>query len=59
MDRKNRMRQIGSVLKATTIASVISFVGVPLFSALTEGSPHAMFVLLALVVCSYSTLYLR
>jgi hypothetical protein len=59
MDNKNRMKQIGSVLKAATLSSVIAFVGVPLFAALTEGSPHATFVLLALVVCSYSTLYLR
>lgn len=59
MDNKNRMKRIGSVLRATTIASVIAFVGVPLFSALTAESPHASFLLLVLVVCSYSTLYLR
>ena len=59
MDRKNRMKQIGSVLKATIIASVVAFVGVPLFSAMTAESPHATFLLLVLVACSYSTLYLR
>ena len=59
MDRKNRMKRIGNVLKSATLTLVIVFVGVPLVSAIEVENPHAMFVLLLLIVGSYSTLYLH
>ena len=59
MDKKSRMRQIGNVLKSATLTLVIVFVGVPLVSAIEVENPHATLVLLALIVGSYSTLYLR
>ena len=59
MDRKNHRKRITHVLLSTIAALVIVFVGVPLVSAIGVESPHAIFVLLALIVGSYSTLYLR
>ena len=59
MDRKNRRKRITHVLVSSMLALVIVFVGVPLVAAIEVENPHAMFVLLALIVGSYSTLYLR
>ena len=59
MDRKNHRKRITHVLLSTIAALVIVFVGVPLVSAIEVENPHAMFVLLLLIVGSYSTLYLR
>ena len=59
MDRKNHKKRITHVLLSTIAALALVFVGVPLVSAIEVESPHATFGLLALVVCSYSTLYLR
>ena len=58
MDRKNRMRQIGNVLKSATLTLVIVFVGVPLVSAIEVENPASIAVLLGLIACSFSTLYL-
>ena len=59
MDRKNHRKRIGNVLLSTIVSLTIVFVGVPLVAAIGVESPHAIFVLLALIVGSYSTLYLR
>ncbi len=59
MDRKNRRKRITHVLLSSMLALLIVFVGVPLVAAVEVENPHAMFVLLALIVGSYSTLYLR
>ena len=59
MDRRNRRKQITHVLLSAMLSLVIVFVGVPLVAAIEVESPHATFVLLALIVGSYSTLYLR
>ena len=59
MDRKNHRKRITHVLLSAIAALIIVFVGVPLVSAIEVENPTATFVLLALVVGSYSTLYLR
>ena len=59
MDRRNRKKRITHVLLSAMLALMIVFVGVPLVSAIEVENPHATFVLLALIVGSYSTLYLR
>ena len=59
MDKRNRRKRITHVLLSAMLALVIVFVGVPLVAAVELESPHATFVLLALIVGSYSTLYLR
>ena len=59
MDRKNRRKRITHVLLSSMLALLIVFVGVPLVAAIEVENPHAIFVLLALIVGSYSTLYLR
>ena len=59
MDRKNHKKRVTHVLLSTIAALVIVFVGVPLVAAVEVENPHATLVLLALVVGSYSTLYLR
>lgn len=59
MDRKNHRKRVTHVLLSTIAALVIVFVGVPLVAAVEVENPHATLVLLALVVGSYSTLYLR
>ena len=59
MDKRNRKKRLMHVLKSSIAALLIVFVGVPLFAAIGEGNPSANFVLLALIVGSYSTLYLR
>ena len=59
MDKKGRRKQITHVLLSAMLALVIVFVGVPLVAAVEVENPHAMFVLLALIVGSYSTLYLH
>ena len=59
MDRKNHKKRITHVLLSAMLALVIVFVGVPLVAAIELENPSATFVLLALVVGSYSTLYLR
>ena len=59
MDRKNRRKRITHVLVSSMLSLMIVFVGVPLVAAVEVENPHAMFVLLALIVGSYSTLYLR
>ena len=59
MDRKNRRKRITHVLLSSMLVLLIVFVGVPLVAAIEVENPHATFVLLALVVGSYSTLYLR
>jgi len=59
MDRKNHKKRITHVLLSAMLALVIVFVGVPLVAAIELENPSATFVLLALIVGSYSTLYLR
>jgi hypothetical protein len=59
MDRKNHKKRITHVLLSAMLALTIVFVGVPLVAAIELENPSATFVLLALVVGSYSTLYLR
>ena len=59
MDKKSRRKQLTHVLLSAMLSLVIVFVGVPLVAAIELESPHATFVLLALIVGSYSTLYLR
>jgi len=59
MDRRNHKKRITHVLLSAMLALTIVFVGVPLVSAIELENPSATFVLLALVVGSYSTLYLR
>jgi len=59
MDRKNRKKRITHVLLSSMLVLLIVFVGVPLVAAIEVENPHAIFVLLALIVGSYSTLYLR
>ena len=59
MDNKNHRKRITHVLLGTIAALIIVFVGVPLVAAIEVENPAATFVLLALVVGSYSTLYLR
>ena len=59
MDKRNRKKRVTHVLLSAMLALVIVFVGVPLVSAIEVENPHAMLLLLALVVGSYSTLYLR
>ncbi len=58
MDNKNHKRRIGNVLLNTICSLIIVFVGVPLVSGVVGESPASIFVLLALIVGSYSTLYL-
>ena len=59
MDKKSRKKRVTHVLLSAMLSLVIVFVGVPLVAAIELESPHATFVLLALIVGSYSTLYLR
>ena len=59
MDRKNHKKRITHVLLSAMLALTIVFVGVPLVAAIELENPSATFVLLALIVGSYSTLYLR
>ena len=59
MDKKSHKKRITHVLLSSIAALVIVFVGVPLVSAIEVENPTATFVLLLLVVGSYSTLYLR
>jgi hypothetical protein len=59
MDRRNHKKRITHVLLSAMLALVIVFVGVPLVAAIELENPSATFVLLALIVGSYSTLYLR
>ena len=59
MDRRNHKKRITHVLLSAMLALTIVFVGVPLVAAIELENPSATFVLLALVVGSYSTLYLR
>jgi len=59
MDRRNRKKRITHVLLSSMLVLLIVFVGVPLVAAIEVENPPAMFVLLALIVGSYSTLYLR
>ena len=59
MDKKSRIAQIGNVLKSATLTLVIVFVGVPLISGIEVENPASKAVLLGLIACSYSTLYLR
>jgi len=59
MDRKNRRKRVTHVLLSSMLALIIVFVGVPLVAAVEVENPHAIFLLLALVVGFYSTLYLR
>lgn len=59
MDKRNRKKRLMHVLKSSIAALLIVFVGVPLFAAIGEGNQTANFVLLVLIVGSYSTLYLR
>ncbi len=59
MDRRNRKKRITHVLLSSMLVLLIVFVGVPLVAAIEVENPHATFVLLALIVGSYSTLYLR
>jgi len=58
MDNKNHKRRIGNVLLNTICSLIIVFVGVPLVSGVVGENPASIFVLLALIVGSYSTLYL-
>ena len=59
MDRRNRKKRITHVLLSSMLVLIIVFVGVPLVAAIEVENPHATFALLALIVGSYSTLYLR
>ena len=59
MDKRSRKKRITHVLLSSMLVLLIVFVGVPLVSAIEVENPHATFVLLALIVGSYSTLYLR
>ncbi len=59
MDKKNHRKRVTHVLLSTIAALIIVFVGVPLVSAIEVENPHATLALLALVVGSYSMLYLR
>ena len=59
MDKKSRKKRITHVLLSSMLALAIVFVGVPLVAAIEVENPSATFVLLLLVVGSYSTLYLR
>ena len=59
MDKRNRKKRITHVLLSSMLVLLIVFVGVPLVAAIEVENPHATFLLLALVVGSYSTLYLR
>ena len=59
MDKRSRKKRITHVLLSSMLVLLIVFVGVPLVAAIEVENPHATFVLLALVVGSYSTLYLR
>ena len=59
MDRRNRKKRITHVLLSSMLVLLIVFVGVPLVAAIEVENPHATFALLALIVGSYSTLYLR
>ena len=59
MDKRSRKKRVTHVLLSAMLVLVIVFVGVPLVAAIEVENPHAMFVLLALIVGSYSTLYLR
>ena len=59
MDRRNHKKRITHVLLSAMLALTIVFVGVPLVAAIELENPSATFVLLALIVGSYSTLYLR
>ena len=59
MDKKSRRKRVTHVLLSAMLSLIIVFVGVPLVAAIEVENPSAMFVLLALIVGSYSTLYLR
>ena len=59
MDRKNHRKRVTHVLLSTIAALAIVFVGVPLVSAIEVESPDATLGLLALIVGSYSMLYLH
>ena len=59
MDKRSRKKRITHVLLSSMLVLLIVFVGVPLVAAIEVENPHATFLLLALVVGSYSTLYLR
>ena len=59
MDNKNHKKRIGHVFLSGIAALVLVFVGVPLVAAIEVENPAATFVLLLLIVGSYSTLYLR
>ena len=59
MGNKNHNRQIKHVLWAATLSLFLVFFGVPMVAAIAGESHVSTGVLLALIVCSYSTLYLR
>ena len=59
MDNNNHKKRIWHVLWSTIAALVLVFVGVPLVSAIEVENPASTAVLLGLIACSYSTLYLR
>ena len=59
MGNNNGKKRIMHVVLSGIAALVLVFVGVPLVSAIEVENPAATFVLLLLIVGSYSTLYLR
>ena len=59
MDNNNHRKPLLRYVLVGIVALILVFVGVPTFAAIEVENPASTLVLLALIVGSYSTLYLR
>jgi len=59
VDNNNHRKPLLRYVLAGIVALILVFVGVPTFAAIEVENPASTLVLLALIVGSYSTLYLR
>lgn len=59
MDNNSRKKPLVRYVLVGIVALILVFVGVPTFAAIEVENPAATFVLLLLIVGSYSTLYSR
>jgi len=59
VDNNNHRKPLLRYVLVGIVALILVFVGVPTFAAIEVENPASTLVLLALIVGSYSTLYLR
>ena len=59
MGNNNHRKPLLRYVLVGIVALILVFVGVPTFAAIEVENPASTLVLLALIVGSYSTLYLR